>query len=65
MMMERTRGPVYAVADCSKWGMVSNYEAAQIEKIHSLITDDGFDKTAHESLSAQSVGVLIAKNSLP
>ncbi|MBC8503539.1 MAG: DeoR/GlpR transcriptional regulator [Chloroflexi bacterium] len=59
-MMGRTRGPVYIVADHSKWGTVSNYEAAKIEKIHSLITDDGFDMNARESLLAQSVEVLIA-----
>jgi len=62
-MMGRTRGPVYIVADHSKWGTVSNYEVANIEKIQSLITDDAFDKTARESLSAQSVEVLIAGNS--
>jgi len=62
-MMERTRGPVYVVADHSKWGTVSNYLVANIEKIHSLITDDAFDMAARESLSAQSVKVLIAGNS--
>ena len=61
-MMERTRGPVYIVADHSKWGTVSNYMVANIEKIHSLITDDAFDVAARESLSAQSVEVLIAGN---
>ncbi len=61
-MMERTRGPVYVAADQSKWGTVSNYEAAKIEKIHSLITDDAFDILARKSLLAQSVEVLIAEN---
>ncbi len=42
-MMKRTRGPVYTVADYSKWGTVSNYEVAEIEKIYSLITDKDFD----------------------
>ncbi len=62
-MMERTRGPVYVVADHSKWGTVSNYEVAEIEKIHGLITDDGFDMDARKSLAAQSVEVLIAGGS--
>jgi len=62
-MMGRTRGPVYVVADHSKWGTISNYEVAKIEKIHSLITDDAFDMNARESLLEQSVEVLIAGNS--
>jgi len=59
-MMDRTRGPVYVVADHSKWGTVSNYVVAEIEKIHCLITDEHFDMSTRESLSAQSVQVLIA-----
>ena len=61
-MMGRTRGPVYVVADHSKWGTISNYEVAEIEKIHSLITDEDFDKSALKSLAAQSIEVLIAGN---
>ncbi|MBL6962103.1 MAG: DeoR/GlpR transcriptional regulator [Anaerolineales bacterium] len=60
-MMGRTRGPVYVVADHSKWGTVSNYKVSEIEKIHSLITDEAFDTSARKSLSAKSVGVLIAE----
>ena len=59
-MMKRTRGPVYAVADHSKWGTVSNYEVAEVEKIHTLITDEGFDSEARASLSEQSIKVIIA-----
>lgn len=61
-MMGRTRGPVYVVADYSKWGTVSNYEVAEIENIYSLITDEAFDMPARKSLLAQSVEVLIAEN---
>jgi len=63
-MVDRTRGPVYVAADHSKWGTVSNYEIVEIEKIHSLITDEAFDLPARESLLAKSVDVLIAKKSL-
>ncbi|MBT3189867.1 MAG: DeoR/GlpR transcriptional regulator [Anaerolineae bacterium] len=59
-MMGRTRGPVYVVADNNKWGTVSNYQVAEIEKIHRLITDAGLDIPARESLAEQSVEVLIA-----
>jgi len=61
-MMGRTRGPVYVVADHGKWGTVSNYEVAQIEKIHSFITDENFDAEAQKALLERSVEVLIAKN---
>jgi len=63
-MMGRTRGPVYVVADHSKWGTVSNYEVAEIEKIHSLITDSDFDTEARKSLLERSVKVLIAEKGL-
>jgi DeoR family transcriptional regulator, fructose operon transcriptional repressor len=63
-MMGRTRGPVYVVADHSKWGTVSNYEVAEIEKIHSLITDDAIALEAQEALLARSVDVLIAKKDM-
>ncbi len=60
-MMGRTRGPVYVVADHSKWGTVSNYEVSEIEKIRCLITDAGIDVAARESLAAHSVELLIAR----
>ena len=59
-MMKRTRGPVYVVADNSKWGTVSNYEVAEVEKFHSLITDKGFDMEARASLLKRTVKVLVA-----
>ena len=59
-MLNRTRGPIYVVADHSKWGTISNYKVAEVGKIHSLITDSAFDASARESLAAQSVEVLIA-----
>ncbi len=63
-MMERTRGPVYIVADHNKWGIISNYEVAKIEKIHALITDDALDMNARKSLKAQSVELLISENGI-
>ena len=64
MMMGRTRRPVYVVADHGKWGTVSNYEVTEIKKIHSLITDSGFDREAQKSLLERSVDVLIADKGL-
>jgi len=62
-MMERTRGPIIAVADHTKWGVVSNFEVARVDQIDCLITDDGFNTSALEALADQSVDVLIASSS--
>ncbi len=59
-MMKRTRGPVYVVADHSKWGTVSTYEVAPIEAIHGLITDKDLSPAAREELASNSVEILIA-----
>lgn len=61
-MMERTRGPIITVADHTKWGVVSNYEVARIDQIDRLITDDGFDPIALETLSDQSVDVFVTSS---
>ncbi len=60
LMLERTQGPVYILADHSKWGMVSNFEIAPIHKINALITDHGLDNSALSALAARSVEVLVA-----
>jgi DeoR family fructose operon transcriptional repressor len=59
-MIERTRGKVFIVADSSKWGVVANYQVATINGFDKLITDEGFDPTAIEDLTAASVECLIA-----
>lgn len=60
LMLERTQGPVYILADHSKWGVVSNFEIAPVHKINSLITDGGLDSSALSALEARSVEVLVA-----
>jgi len=59
-MIERTRGKVIIVADSSKWGMVANFQIATMAGIDTLITDEGFDPTAIEALTACSVVCVIA-----
>lgn len=59
-MMKRTRGPIYVVADHSKWGTVSTYEVAQIGAIHGLITDKTLNIATRDDLASYSVEVLIA-----
>jgi DeoR family fructose operon transcriptional repressor len=60
LMIERTRGQVFVIADASKWGVVSNYPIATIDEIDKLITDEGFDPSAIESLAEHNVEVLVA-----
>jgi len=60
MMIERTRGSVVVVADHSKWGVVSDFEVARLDQIHTLVTDAGFDPRASAELAARNVRVLIA-----
>ncbi|MGH2592618.1 MAG: DeoR/GlpR family DNA-binding transcription regulator [Anaerolineae bacterium] len=64
LMIERTRGSVIVVADHSKWGVVSNFEIATIDQIHTLVTDDRLDAGARAELKARSVEVLIAATEL-
>jgi DeoR/GlpR family transcriptional regulator of sugar metabolism len=59
-MIERVRGDVIVVADHSKWGVVSNFQIATIDEVNLLVTDDGIDSSAIESLAAHSIKCLIA-----
>lgn len=61
VMIERTHGPVVVVADHSKWGVVSNYEIAPIEKVHTLVVDEGLALEHRAALQEHSVQVLIAR----
>ena len=54
-MIERTRGQIIIVADHSKWGVVSNFQIATIDEINKLVSDEGLDASANESLAAHSV----------
>jgi DeoR family fructose operon transcriptional repressor len=62
LMLERTQGPVYILADHSKWGVVSNFEIAPVHKINTLITDSGLDSSAISALDTRSVNVLVAND---
>ena len=63
-MIERTKGQVIIVADHSKWGVVSNFQIANIDEIDKLVTDEGFDKSAVEDLAGHSIEVLMAAESV-
>jgi DeoR family fructose operon transcriptional repressor len=58
-MIERTQGKIFIVADHSKWGVVSNFQIATIDEIDMLITDEGIDPSAIDTLATHSVEILV------
>jgi DeoR family fructose operon transcriptional repressor len=60
LMIERTHGSVVVVTDHSKWGIVSNFEIAQLDQIHMLITDEGLSASARTGLATRSIKVMTA-----
>ncbi|MFZ2098838.1 MAG: DeoR/GlpR family DNA-binding transcription regulator [Anaerolineales bacterium] len=58
LMIERTKGEVFIVADHTKWGVVSNFQIATIDEIDKLITDAQIDPSTIESLASHSVEIL-------
>lgn len=60
LMIERTKGEIFIVADYTKWGVVSNFQIAAIDEIDKLITDAQIDPYTIESLAAHSVETIIA-----
>lgn len=63
LMCERTHGPITVAADCSKWGVVSNFEVASISQVNRLVTDEGLEAGARASLTARAVEIVIASGS--
>jgi DeoR family fructose operon transcriptional repressor len=60
LMIERTKGEIFIVADYTKWGVVSNFQIATIDEIDKLITDAQIDPYTIESLAAHSVETIVA-----
>jgi DeoR family fructose operon transcriptional repressor len=60
LMIERTKGEIFVVADHTKWGVVSNFQIASIDEIDKLITDAQIDPATLESLASQSVDIIVA-----
>jgi DeoR/GlpR family transcriptional regulator of sugar metabolism len=60
VMIERTRGLAVIVADCSKWGVVSNFEMAKIDQIQVLVTDENLSDDARTQLEGRAIEVVIA-----
>src|SRR3990172_434550 len=60
VMIEQTQGPVYVVADYSKWGVVSNFRLATLDEVDGLIVDDSLDPEARVELSNRGIEVIAA-----
>jgi DeoR family transcriptional regulator, fructose operon transcriptional repressor len=58
LMIERTKGEIFIVADHTKWGVVSNFEIANIDTVDKIITDAQIDASTLESLAAHSVEII-------
>jgi DeoR/GlpR family transcriptional regulator of sugar metabolism len=59
-MIERTHGQVIVVADHSKFGVVADYLTAPLEKIHTLVTNEGVNLEFVEELREMGINVVIA-----
>ncbi len=60
LMIERTKGKLFIVADHTKWGVVSNFPIATIDQIDKLITDLEIDTPTLETLARHSVEIVVA-----
>jgi len=60
LMIEHTHGQVIVVADHSKWGVVSSYEIAPLDRIDTIVIDEQLSKKALTILNSQPANVVIA-----
>ena len=62
-MIERTHGQVIVVTDHTKFGVVSNYLTASLDKVDRIITDAGFNEDYRGELEA--IGIEITISTMP
>lgn len=60
VMIERTLGDLFLLADHSKWGIVSNHEVARINTFQYLISDQGLEADALSALAHHGLKILLA-----
>jgi DeoR family fructose operon transcriptional repressor len=60
LMIERTKGKLFIVADHTKWGVVSNFPIATIDEVDKIITDADIDPLTLETLARHSVEIIVA-----
>ena len=61
-MIDRTKGSIIIAADYSKWGVVSNFQIANIDEIDKLVSDDRLDSSAFDSLAEHNIEHFIASS---
>ncbi len=61
LMIERTKGDVFIVADHTKWGVVSNFQIATIDEVDGLVTDPKIDPSTLELLELHAIRIHIAE----
>jgi DeoR family fructose operon transcriptional repressor len=59
-MIERTRGEVVVVADHTKFGVVSNYLTAPLDKVDRIVTDAGFSEDYRSDIEAAGIEIILA-----
>ena len=59
-MIEQTHGPIIAVADHTKMGVVAAFMMSSLARVETIITDAGLDAEWRESLEEQGVRIIIA-----
>jgi len=59
-MIERTKGSIIIAADYSKWGVVSNFQIANISEVDKLVSDEKLDSSALEALEEHHIEYFIA-----
>jgi DeoR family fructose operon transcriptional repressor len=59
-IIQRTRGPVIVVADHHKLGVVSNFQAAPIEAVNILVTDEGAQEEYLRDVEKLGIEIIVA-----
>jgi DeoR/GlpR family transcriptional regulator of sugar metabolism len=60
VMIDRTNGPVIALADHSKWGIVSNFQIARLDQVNQLVVDDKFPVPGRDALRDHNIEIMVA-----
>jgi DeoR family fructose operon transcriptional repressor len=64
VMIEQTQGPVVVVADHTKIGTVADFGIVPIDRVSTLVTDDGIDDGALEALADSGIVVVVVGQQL-
>lgn len=60
VMIEQTTGPVVIVADHSKVGTIADFSVAPLERVTTLVTDDGIAEEVRQDFTELGIDVIVA-----